>query len=82
MISMTASEARRRWFELLDRVAAGEAMVIEHNGYRIILRRDDGPARGASTPDHSALLVPLGDAERAAEWSWRWSADAGLLPGR
>jgi antitoxin (DNA-binding transcriptional repressor) of toxin-antitoxin stability system len=80
MTSLSASEARRRWFEVLDRVAAGEVMVIERNGRRIILQRDDEPAHGASTPDYSALLVPLADAERADEWSWEWSEDAGLHP--
>ena len=81
MTSLSASEARRRWFEVLDRVAAGEVMAIERNGRRIILRRDEESAHGGPTPDYSALLVPLADPEQADEWGWEWTEDGELRPG-
>lgn len=74
MKRVTASEARRNWFELLDEVAAGESVVIERNGRRITLLCEDAlePSPDKKLPDYSALLrVP--DADDADRWSWRWS---------
>ena len=72
MKRITATEARRHWFRLLDEVAAGEVVVIERKGRRIVLRRENR-SRSASkaVPDYGKLLrVP--DAASADSWSWEW----------
>jgi antitoxin (DNA-binding transcriptional repressor) of toxin-antitoxin stability system len=74
MKRVTASQARKEWFRLLDEVTAGETVVIERNGRRVILRRE--PARTKETaravPDYSRLLrVP--HADRLDRWSWEWT---------
>ena len=80
MKRITASEARRNWFRILDEVAAGATVIIERHGRRIVLRREDEEARaGADRPDYSALLS-LPDAERADSWGWEWSREGELEP--
>ena len=71
MKRVTASQARRDWFRLLDEVAAGEVVALERKGQRIVIRRDSARAR-ASVPDYSRLIRArqAGDADR---WSWTWS---------
>jgi len=70
---MTASEARRNWFRLLDEIGDGEVVVIERGGRRIVLRREPskkGDSKGARADYRKLLRVPrIGDAHR---WSWRW----------
>jgi hypothetical protein len=39
MKKVTASEARRQWFRLLDEAAQGEVIVVQRNGRRLVLRR-------------------------------------------
>jgi antitoxin (DNA-binding transcriptional repressor) of toxin-antitoxin stability system len=72
MKRVTASEARKNWFRLLDEVAAGEVVVIERNGRRVVLRREPA-ARKASPdlPDYSQLLRAP-NADEADRWSWEW----------
>jgi len=83
MKRVTASEARRDWFRLLDEVAAGEVVVVERKGRRIVIQRET-KARAAdpSVPDYSAVLsVPA--AELADTWTWEWDGPEGeLRPGR
>lgn len=72
MKRVTASEARRNWFRLLDEVAAGETIVIDRHGIRVVLQRQghtEGPA--TDVPDYTDVLhVPcLDDAET---WGWEW----------
>ncbi len=74
MKRVTASEARRNWFQLLDEVAQGERVVIERRGRRIVVLCEDLTETGPSeaTPDYSELLqVP--NADEADLWSWSWS---------
>lgn len=71
MKRVTASDARKNWFRLLDEVAAGEVVVIERNGERIVLRRESAGRRTRQIPDYSGILrVP--DAASADSWSWNW----------
>lgn len=89
MKRVTASQARRNWFRLLDEVAAGEVVVIERKGRRIALRREEEPSgeRAVPLPDYSSLLRAE-DADRADRWGWRWEEGSGELapadapPGR
>lgn len=78
MKRVTASEARKHWFRLLDEVAAGETVVIERKGRRIVLRRDTEARAAGSVPDYSTLLRVL-DPSEAAEWGWEWEGPEGDL---
>ncbi len=73
MKRMTASEARRRWFAVLDEVAEGEIVAIIRKGKRIILRRDDPPhGNRRKLPDYASILrIP--NADRADSWGWEWT---------
>lgn len=71
MKRVTASEARRNWFRLLDEVAAGAVVVIERKGRRILLRREEEAPSAAEIPDYDELMSAPA-AERADEWSWAW----------
>lgn len=78
MKRVTASEARKNWFRLLDEVAQGAVVCVERGGRRIILRREPEEAGADFVPDYSALLrVPrLDEADR---WGWSWSEKDGSL---
>ncbi|MBI4420156.1 MAG: hypothetical protein HY560_04960 [Gemmatimonadetes bacterium] len=69
---MSASEARRHWFTVLDRVARGEVIAVERGGRLIVLRREDARPHHATTPDYRDVLhVP--NADDADRWHWEWS---------
>jgi len=74
MKRVTASDARRDWFRLLDEVAAGEKVVIERRGKRIVLSCEDSDAAGSAIPDYGAAIQAT-DADHADQWSWSWSED-------
>jgi antitoxin (DNA-binding transcriptional repressor) of toxin-antitoxin stability system len=78
MRRVTASEARRNWFRLLDEAAAGEVIAIERGGRRILLQRDVEAEESAQLPDY-VDLIRAPDAETADRWTWRWNADDGDL---
>lgn len=72
MKRVTASEARRLWFRLLDEVLEGEVVVITRRGGRIVIRRDDpsGAKRGKH-PDYSRILR-ISEPDAADSWRWDW----------
>lgn len=77
MKRITASEARRNWFRILDEVSEGEVVVIERNGRRIQLSRETAEAR--DIPDYTGIIRPTGDAGAADRWGWDWSGEEGDL---
>ena len=78
MKRLTASEARRVWFGLLDEVARGEVVVIERRGRRIVLRAESPPPDRDAPVEYASLLrVP--DLEQAHTWSWEWTPRAAGL---
>ena len=77
MKRVTASDARRNWFRLLDEVAGGEVVEIERNGKRIVLRREDRKSRSKRTPDYSGLIT-VPDLDQLEDWTWEWDPDEGL----
>lgn len=82
MKRVTASEARKNWFRLLDDVLNGDVVVILRKGGRLVLRRED-PVPGAerSLPDYGAVIrVP--DAGRADGWTWEWAGPESDLVAR
>lgn len=81
MKRVTASEARKNWFRLLDEVAQGAVVCIERGGRRVVLRRETDENGPAGVPDYSSLLcVPRLD--HADEWGWSWSGEDGSLQPR
>ena len=81
MKRVTASEARRNWFRLLDEVVQGAEVCIERGGRRIILKLEPEVDEGATLPDYASLLrVPR--LEEAHRWGWWWSEEDGTLEPR
>lgn len=81
MKQVSASEARRNWFRILDEVAAGQVVVVERNGRRIELRRQAARSATATVPDYSGVLrVP--DAGDADLWGWTWQGAGKARPTR
>jgi hypothetical protein len=74
MKRVTASDARKNWFRLLDEVAAGATVVIERAGRRILLKRevDADP----ETPDYSRV-IRVADASGGDRWGWLWEGEEG-----
>ena len=80
MKRVTASDARSDFFRLLDEVAAGEVVIIERNGRRVVLRREAGRAKDGAEdiPDYSRLLqAPKADG--ADRWTWEWKGPGEVL---
>lgn len=72
MKRVTASDARKNWFRLLDEVLGGEVVCIDRNGRRILIRMDDEVDRAeVQPPDYAAVLRAPG-AESADAWRWSW----------
>ena len=83
MKTVTASEARRQWFHLLDEAGRGEVIVVERKGRRFVLRREGTSKAEAAAPRPSyrrLLRVPRLD--QADRWSWEWKPERGLTPRR
>ena len=78
MKKVTASEARRNWFRILDEVAAGATVVVERGGRRIVIRREEDADLPEEVPDYGDL-IRAPDVGRADEWGWAWSAPEGEL---
>jgi antitoxin (DNA-binding transcriptional repressor) of toxin-antitoxin stability system len=78
MKRVTASEARRRWFTLLDEVLEGEVVAILRNGRRIILRLDEAEREGRKPPNYGRVLR-VREPDAADEWRWEWT-ETGLHP--
>lgn len=71
MKSITATDARKEWFRLLDEVAAGEVVVIERGGRLLELRRREPAHEVQDAPGYADVLrVP--DADEADTWGWEW----------
>jgi hypothetical protein len=71
MKRVTASDARKNWFRLLDEVAAGAVVSIERGGRSILLQRAPSTKDAGETPDYHAL-VRAAHLEQADRWSWDW----------
>jgi antitoxin (DNA-binding transcriptional repressor) of toxin-antitoxin stability system len=83
MKKVTASEARRHWFRLLDEAAQGEVIVVQRNGRRLVLRREDsGKATAASKRPAYRRLLRVPRADEADRWSWQWKGSGRLVPRR
>lgn len=73
MKKVAASEARKRWFRLLDEAARGETIVVERHGRRLVLRREDADRARARKPTANyRRLLRVPGAAAADRWSWEW----------
>lgn len=70
MKRVTATEARKQWFRLLDEVAAGEEVVVIRNGVRILLSREAGQV-SEKAPNYRSILK-VEEKDRADLWGWNW----------
>ena len=83
MKKVTASEARRQWFRLLDEAAQGEVIVVQRKGRRLVLRCEDvGQARTVSRGPAYRRLLRVPRVDQADRWSWGWTPERGLVSRR
>jgi antitoxin (DNA-binding transcriptional repressor) of toxin-antitoxin stability system len=75
MKRITASQARKQWFQLLDEVVEGETVVIERKGRQVIISTKAETTPSEGHPDYSSLLQVPDDLN---EWRWEWDPDEGL----
>ncbi len=82
MKRVTASQARREWFRILDEVVAGEVVIVDRKGRSIQIRRLDLPSDTRAVPDYSGILAVHENAADADRWGWEWADDGeeGLRP--
>ena len=73
---VTASEARKNWFTLLDEAAKGQVIAIDRNGQRIVLRVDK---TRQEKPAHKKLITGQ-DVDNADKWGWDWDKAGKLRP--
>ena len=76
MKHVTASEARKNWFKLLDEAARGEIIAIQRNDKKLILRLE---RRRRSVPSYRGMIRGA-DIENADKWGWEWSDSKGFVP--
>ncbi len=73
---VTASEARKNWFRLLDEAANGEIIAIRRHDKKLVLRIEDDDR---PVPSYEELIrVP--NADEADNWRWEWSPSEGAKP--
>ncbi|MGH9338222.1 MAG: type II toxin-antitoxin system Phd/YefM family antitoxin [Acidobacteriota bacterium] len=78
MKRVSASEARKNWFRLLDEAAAGEVVVIDRKGKRIVLKQEcPDEISKERIPDYTQLLR-VSEPEQADQWRWEW-LEEGLI---
>jgi hypothetical protein len=71
MKRVTATEAWKNWFRLLDEVVEGEVVLIERDGARLRLALGEPAESSEKIPDYQGLIsVP--DADSADQWGWEW----------
>ena len=71
MKRVTASDARKNWFRLLDEVAEGQVVCIERSGRKILLKRQPEEDADDRVPDYSQA-IHVHSPEHAHEWGWEW----------
>lgn len=75
MKRVTASQARREWFRILDEVAAGEVVIVDRKGLSIQIRRVDPSSGRQDIPDYSGILTVHEPPQHADRWGWEWSEE-------
>jgi hypothetical protein len=78
MKHVTASEARRNWFALLDEAAKGEVIAIQRNDKKLVLKLQ---TKKSAAPSYKGL-IDFPDADIADTWGWEWKGPGKLVPKR
>jgi hypothetical protein len=78
MKQVTATEARKNWFTLLDEAAKGEVIAIQRNDKKLILRLDKTKR---TIPDYRKS-INFADADEADTWGWEWKGPGKLVATR
>jgi len=73
---VSASEARKNWFQLLDQAARGEVIAIQRDDKKLILKLDKRKRR---IPSYKGL-IDFKDADEADTWGWEWKGPGRLVP--
>ena len=73
---VTASEARKNWFSLLDEAVKGHVIAIDRKGTTLVLRAAKA-REPAATPEK---IVRGKDLENADRWGWNWDSAGKLVP--
>lgn len=82
MKRVTATDARKNWFRLLDEVVEGEVVLIEREGARLVLKLAEQGDPLAKIPDYRELIHGP-ELEKADQWGWEWDGlSEGLQPRR
>ena len=76
MKQVTATEARKNWFTLLDEAAKGEVIAIKRNDKKLILKLEKTKK---TIPDYT-LSIDFPDADDADTWGWEWKGPGKLVP--
>jgi hypothetical protein len=76
MKHVSASEARKNWFKLLDEAANGEVIAIQRNDKKLILKMQK---KKPSVPSYKGL-IRFPDADNADIWGWEWEKPGQLAP--
>jgi antitoxin (DNA-binding transcriptional repressor) of toxin-antitoxin stability system len=83
MKTVTASEARKHWFRLLDEALQGEVIAVQRKGRRLVLRREEvADSRKPKGARRYKRLLRVPDADKADRWSWDWRPERGLVSRR
>jgi hypothetical protein len=83
MKNVKASEARKRWFQLLDDALRGEVIAIERNGQRIMLRREEPTqSKSAKVSEQYKKVLKVRRVDEADQWSWEWRGPGRRLASR
>ncbi|HEY2385014.1 MAG TPA: hypothetical protein VGK48_27885 [Terriglobia bacterium] len=73
---VTASEARKNWFQLLDEAARGEIIAIQRDDKKLVLQLEK---RKQQVPDYKGLISARGS-DDADAWGWEWKGPGRLVP--
>ena len=80
MKNVTATEARKHWFRLLDEALRGEVIAVARKGQRVVLRREGQSAsRSAKAAQEYKKLLKMPRADEADQWSWDWQPGRGVV---
>ena len=74
MKRVTASEARKNWFRLLDEAANGEVIAIQRNDKKLILKAQKSQSR---VPSYKGLIG--GKVDDADTWGWELKGPGKLV---
>jgi len=79
MKRLTATEARKNFFHLLDEAARGDPVFIERKGILIRMTREKKRLR-KNLPEIDYSPYFKGSLDDADRWSWDWRPGKGLKP--